>query len=118
MLTHRQKDLYDFIDKTYRETGVSPSFAEMMEATGLKSKSGVHRLITGLEERGFIVRLHNRARAVVPVSAMPRDGDVNAALLRVSHIAGQTSISRAVRLKLIRDVCKEALAQGWAGAEG
>lgn len=64
MLTKKQYQLLLFIDYRLRESGVSPSFDEMKEALALKSKSGIHRLITGLEERGFIRRLPHRARAL------------------------------------------------------
>jgi len=64
MLTRKQYELLTFIDKTLRDTGISPSYDEMKEALDLKSKSGIHRLITGLEERGFIRRLPHRARAL------------------------------------------------------
>lgn len=64
MLTRKQYELLIFIDQRLRATGVSPSFDEMKEALDLKSKSGIHRLITGLEERGFIRRLPHRARAL------------------------------------------------------
>jgi len=64
MLTRKQHDLLMFINRRLAETGVSPSFDEMKEALGLRSKSGIHRLITGLEERGFIKRLAHRARAL------------------------------------------------------
>jgi repressor LexA len=64
MLTRKQFDLLTFINRRLAETGISPSFDEMKEALGLKSKSGIHRLITGLEERGFIRRLAHRARAL------------------------------------------------------
>jgi repressor LexA len=64
MLTKKQYELLVFIDKRLNESGVSPSFEEMKEALDLKSKSGIHRLITGLEERGFIRRLPHRARAL------------------------------------------------------
>jgi len=64
MLTRKQHELLLYIDKHLSETGVSPSFEEMKEALDLKSKSGVHRLISALEERGFIRRLPNRARAL------------------------------------------------------
>ena len=64
MLTRKQYELLLFIDKRLRETGISPSFDEMKDALDLKSKSGIHRLITGLEERGFIRRLMHRARAL------------------------------------------------------
>lgn len=64
MLTRKQHELLLFIDSYLGQTGFSPSFDEMKEALGLKSKSGIHRLITALEERGFIQRRHNRARAL------------------------------------------------------
>ncbi|RVU17140.1 transcriptional repressor LexA [Methylobacterium oryzihabitans] len=64
MLTHKQLDLLRFIQQRMRETGVPPSFDEMKDALDLKSKSGIHRLITALEERGFLRRLPNRARAI------------------------------------------------------
>jgi len=75
MLTVKQHELLLFINKRLNEFGVSPSFDEMREALDLKSKSGVHRLISALEERGFIRRLPNRARALevlkLPESAVP-----------------------------------------------
>ena len=64
MLTRKQHDLLSFIHKRLQGSGVSPSFEEMKEALALKSKSGVHRLINALEERQFIRRLPNRARAL------------------------------------------------------
>lgn len=64
MLTPKQKELLMFIHERVKETGVPPSFDEMKEALDLRSKSGIHRLITALEERGFIRRLPHRARAL------------------------------------------------------
>jgi len=64
MLTAKQRELLLFIDNRLNQSGISPSFDEMREALDLKSKSGVHRLISALEERGFIRRLPNRARAL------------------------------------------------------
>lgn len=64
MLTSKQRELLLFIHERLKETGVSPSFDEMKEALDLASKSGIHRLITALEERGFLRRLPNRARAL------------------------------------------------------
>lgn len=64
MLTQKQKELLLLIHRRVQETGVPPSFEEMKEALDLKSKSGIHRLITALEERGFIRRLPHRARAL------------------------------------------------------
>src|SRR3982750_1794125 len=71
MLTAKQRELLLFIDGRLKESGISPSFDEMREALELKSKSGVHRLISALEERGFIRRLPNRARALEVVN-MPQ----------------------------------------------
>jgi len=64
MLTRKQLELLRFIDERLKEAGVPPSFDEMKDALDLRSKSGIHRLITALEERGFIRRLPNRARAI------------------------------------------------------
>jgi repressor LexA len=64
MLTRKQHELLSFLSARLKETGVCPSFDEMKDALGLKSKSGIHRLISGLEERGFIRRLPHRARAL------------------------------------------------------
>lgn len=64
MLTRKQHELLLFINARLEDTGISPSFDEMKEALDLKSKSGIHRLITALEERGFIRRLAHRARAL------------------------------------------------------
>ncbi|WP_128892689.1 transcriptional repressor LexA [Erythrobacter sp. HKB08] len=72
MLTKKQHELIRFIQERLEETGISPSFEEMKEALDLKSKSGVHRLISALEERGFIRRLPNRARAL-EVLKLPED---------------------------------------------
>ena len=64
-LTQKQKELLDFISKHIAETkGVAPSFEQMKDAVSLKSKSGVHRLVTALEQRGHIRKLPNRARAI------------------------------------------------------
>ncbi len=76
MLTQKQHELLCFIDDRLKETGVSPSFEEMKEALDLKSKSGIHRLISALEERGFIRRLPNRARAL-EVIKLPEGGLVD-----------------------------------------
>ncbi len=64
MLTAKQRELLMFINQRLRATGVSPSFDEMKDALRLKSKSGIHRIVSGLEERGFIRRLPHRARAL------------------------------------------------------
>jgi repressor LexA len=77
MLTKKQHELLQFINERIKSTGVSPSFDEMKEALDLKSKSGIHRLITALEERGFIRRLPNRARAL-EVLRLADDASTNA----------------------------------------
>jgi repressor LexA len=78
MLTRKQAELLRFIHERLKEAGVPPSFDEMKDALDLRSKSGIHRLITALEERGFIRRLPNRARALevlrLPESTTPASG--------------------------------------------
>src|SRR5262249_34419315 len=64
MLTRKQHELLTFIDRHLKATGFSPSFEERKEAPNLRSKSGIHRLISALEERGFLQRRHHRARAL------------------------------------------------------
>ena len=81
MLTRKQHELLRFIQVRLEETGISPSFEEMKEALDLKSKSGVHRLISALEERGFIRRLPNRARAL-EVLKQPENVGAAAAIIR------------------------------------
>ena len=76
MLTAKQRELLLFIDARLKEGGISPSFDEMREALDLKSKSGVHRLISALEERGFIRRLPNRARALEVVKLPEQPSNV------------------------------------------
>ncbi len=72
MLTRKQRDLLAFIHKRMQRDGVPPSFDEMKDALDLRSKSGIHRLITALEERGFIRRLAHRARAI-EITRLPED---------------------------------------------
>ncbi|MDX2258069.1 MAG: transcriptional repressor LexA [Hyphomicrobiaceae bacterium] len=74
MLTQKQKELLLFVHRRLKEDGVPPSFDEMKDALDLKSKSGIHRLITALEERGFIRRLPHRARAL-EVIKLPEGAD-------------------------------------------
>ena len=78
MLTRKQHELLMFIHERIKESGVSPSFDEMKEALDLASKSGIHRLITALEERGFLRRLAHRARAL-EVVRLPEDATPGAA---------------------------------------
>ena len=76
MLTKKQKNLLLFINNKLRSTGVSPSYEEMKESLNLKSKSGIHRLISALEERGFIKRLAHKARALEVVK-LPETASAN-----------------------------------------
>ena len=76
MLTKKQKNLLLFINKKLRSSGVSPSYEEMKESLNLKSKSGIHRLISALEERGFIRRLAHKARAL-EVIKLPETASAN-----------------------------------------
>ena len=71
MLTKKQKTLLLLIDKKIKETGITPSYDEMKDSLGLASKSGIHRLITALEDRGFIRRLPNKARAIEVLKSIP-----------------------------------------------
>ena len=64
MLTRKQYELLVYIDRHLKQTGYSPSFEEMKDALNLRSKSGIHRLISALEERGYLARRHHRARAL------------------------------------------------------
>ncbi len=97
MLTAKQHELIRFIQERLEDTGISPSFEEMKEALDLKSKSGVHRLISALEERGFIRRLPNRARALEVVK-LPEDAvtgssrPVPATDTRVSALTARAAI--------------------------
>ena len=102
MLTRKQHELLRYIDERLSESGVSPSFDEMKDALGLKSKSGIHRLITALEERGFIRRLAHRARALEvlklpekasPIANSPESG-FSASVIR-GNFAARTADSSA-----------------------
>jgi repressor LexA len=92
MLTRKQHELLMLINERLGEAGVAPSFDEMKDALGLKSKSGIHRLITGLEERGFIRRLPHRARALevlrLPEAMQTKAGGRKASAFRPNVIKG------------------------------
>lgn len=90
MLTRKQYELLCFIDERLKDTGVSPSFEEMKEALDLKSKSGVHRLISALEERQFLRRLPNRARAL-EILKMPELGQTGKAPARDNVVQMRTA---------------------------
>lgn len=96
MLTAKQHELIRFIQQRLEDTGISPSFEEMKEALDLKSKSGVHRLISALEERGFIRRLPNRARALEVVK-LPE----NAVMGSPAPVAANDAVSVAIPAKAV-----------------
>ena len=93
MLTAKQRELLQFITVRLEDSGISPSFEEMKDALDLKSKSGVHRLISALEERGFIRRLPNRARAL-EVIRQPEDS-----VAAPRHAAGGRASDNVVPLR-------------------
>jgi repressor LexA len=96
MLTRKQHELVCFIHDRLAESGISPSFEEMKDALDLKSKSGVHRLISALEERGFIRRLPNRARALEVIKMPERSGEVrNVSSANVVNLAPKAPGKRA-----------------------
>ena len=93
MLTRKQFELLRFIHERLKEAGVPPSFDEMKDALDLRSKSGIHRLITALEERGFIRRLPNRARAIEVIKLPESVAQGSAAAARA---ASRRASSRAI----------------------
>jgi repressor LexA len=114
MLTRKQFELLRFINERLKESGVPPSFDEMKDALDLRSKSGIHRLITALEERGFIRRLPNRARAIevikLPDSVSPGMGNrtkrftpsvIEGDLGRVRQISEDDSNGRPVAVPMM-----------------
>jgi repressor LexA len=110
MLTRKQHDLLVYIDGRLSETGVSPSFEEMKDALDLKSKSGVHRLISALEERGFIRRLPNRARALEVLKMPEMKGAVPAgARVRVPEPANDAVVDLPLHGRIAAGTPIEAL---------
>lgn len=104
MMTKKQRDLLLFIHERMSESDVPPSFEEMKEALGLKSKSGIHRLITGLVERGYIERLPHRARAIeikkLPDGFKPKDTDTSSA----ANITRNIQATRAQAERIISNL--------------
>ena len=100
MLTRKQHELLMFIHERLKESGIPPSFDEMKDALDLRSKSGIHRLIKALEERGFIRRLPNRARALdvvrLPESSVPSVGAQRARGFSPSVIEGSLGKAKAI----------------------
>src|SRR5688500_16544056 len=111
MLTSKQRELLLFIDQRLKSSGVSPSFDEMREALDLKSKSGVHRLISALEERGFIRRLPNRARAleVLKTPEVAQSASAPRAAARTMPIAANDSIDIPLHGRIAAGTPIEAL---------
>ena len=97
MLTKKQSELLRFIHERLKEAGVPPSFDEMKDALDLRSKSGIHRLITALEERGFIRRLPNRARAIEVIKLPESVARSRGPRPRVSRRASSKAISEGSR---------------------
>jgi len=111
MLTRKQHELLIYVDYHLRTTGFSPSFEEMKDALNLRSKSGIHRLISALEERGFLRRHHHRARALEVLRLPEKTGDMREAegtafAPTVIHgdftnrLAGVTAASEAAAVQL------------------
>ena len=96
MLTRKQYQLLIFIDRHLKETGFSPSFEEMKEALQLRSKSGIHRLISALEERGFLRRRHHRARAL-EVVRLPEDVAPRSLESQARNAEGQNFAPNVIR---------------------
>ena len=113
MLTVKQHELLNFIHERLSQTGVSPSFDEMREALDLKSKSGVHRLISALEERQFIRRLPNRARAL-EIVRMPEVANAAPAPKPIVPVAANDTIEIPLHGRIAAGTPVEAL-QGTEG---
>jgi repressor LexA len=94
MLTKKQNELLKFIEKNLNETGISPSFDEMKVALNLRSKSGIHRLIMALEERGFIKRLPHRARALEVLRGSNKPLDNNKIEINISQNYSQNTLPK------------------------
>ena len=110
MITTKQKQLLELIKNTIRKDGVPPSYDEMKDALGLASKSGIHRMITALEERGYIRRLPNKARAIElteKTSVQFFDGsDSHALLAAVCSLEGASEFVPEALKKEINDYYK------------
>jgi repressor LexA len=96
MLTRKQHELLVYIDRHLKQTGFSPSFEEMKDALQLKSKSGIHRLISALEERGFIGRRHHRARAL-EVLRLPEDTGSRPVVEAAAEASGSSFSPNVIR---------------------
>ncbi len=115
MLTKQQHDLLMLIHKSITDKGVCPSYQEMMEAMNLHSKSGIHRIISALEERGFIRKLENKARAVeilkMPSAAAPKESTVvpfSGAAVKTAQIPLYGKIAAGTPIEAIADTSRFA----------
>ena len=103
MLTKKQKELFDYLSQYIAEFKISPSFEEMKKAVNLKSKSGIHRLITSLEQRGFIKRLKHKARAMEIIKNMDNFPNSNFVNNNVSQIPLIGSIAAGKPIEAIEN---------------
>ena len=122
MLTVKQRELLQFIDDRLKASGVSPSFDEMREALELKSKSGVHRLISALEERQFIRRLPNRARALevikMPENVVPAAASVIGTIAPAQRAQVQMAANDTIEIPLHGRIAAGTPIEALQGTEG
>ena len=99
MLTKKQFELLKLIEKRIKSDGISPSFEEMKDALNLRSKSGIHRQISALEERGFIKKLANKARAleILKVPSIQNDESINGLSVKKPHVESNKNIIEFVK---------------------
>ena len=104
MLTKKQKELLDYIKKVNKEHGISPSYEEMKNKLSLKSKSGIHRIISALEERGFIKKLANKARAIEIVTSEKNYTSKNENIAKVIEIPLYGKIAAGTPIEAISNI--------------
>ena len=104
MLTKKQKELLDYIKKVNKEHGISPSYEEMKNKLSLKSKSGIHRIISALEERGFIKKLANKARAIEIVTSEKNYTSKNENMAKVIEIPLYGKIAAGTPIEAISNI--------------
>ena len=104
MLTKKQKELLDYIKKVNKEHGISPSYEEMKNKLSLKSKSGIHRIISALEERGFIKKLANKARAIEIVTSEKNYTSKNENITKVVEIPLYGKIAAGTPIEAISNI--------------
>ena len=104
MLTKKQKELLDYIKIVNKEYGISPSYEEMKDKLSLKSKSGIHRIISALEERGFIKKLANKARAIEIVTSEKNYTSKNENIAKVVEIPLYGKIAAGTPIEAISNI--------------